>query len=69
MLVSTGFRHLYPHIHDYNSSRARQGPAFFLSDETEAQVSKAESGFALAGLITCTVLFAGYLMKQVCLPD
>ncbi|CBN73858.1 Putative sodium calcium exchanger [Ectocarpus siliculosus] len=41
-----------------------QGPAFFLSGETDAEVSAGESGFALAGLITCTVLFAGYLFYQ-----
>ncbi|CAM9827362.1 unnamed protein product, partial [Ectocarpus sp. 12 AP-2014] len=41
-----------------------QGPAFFLSGETDAEVSAGESGFALAGLIACTVLFAGYLYYQ-----
>ena len=43
----------------------RQGPAFFLTGQSDAQVSKAESGFALTGLITCIVLFLGYLMYQV----
>eukprot|EP00904_Undaria_pinnatifida_P012665 jgi/Undpi1/8529/HiC_scaffold_25.g10996.m1 len=41
-----------------------QGPAFFLTGQSDAQVSKAESGFALTGLITCIVLFLGYLMYQ-----
>lgn len=44
-----------------------QGPAFFLADETVTEVSAAEAGFALTGLITCTILFIGYLMYQVCL--
>lgn len=43
-----------------------QGPAFFLTNETDAQVSAAEYWFALAGIITCSVLFVGYLMYQVC---
>lgn len=43
-----------------------QGPAFFLSGETDAEVSAAEKGFALTGLITCTILFIGYLLYQVC---
>ncbi len=42
-----------------------QGPAFFLTDETDAEISAAEAGFALTGLITCSVLFVGYLMYQV----
>lgn len=41
-----------------------QGPAFFLSGETDAEVSAGESGFALAGLIMCSVLFVGYLWYQ-----
>lgn len=41
-----------------------QGPAFFLTGETDSEVSAAESGFALAGLITCSVLFIGYLWYQ-----
>ncbi|CAM9910190.1 unnamed protein product, partial [Laminaria digitata] len=41
-----------------------QGPAFFMTDKTDAQVSKAESGFALTGLITCSLLFVGYLLYQ-----
>lgn len=45
---------------------AVQGPAFFLADETDAEVSAAEAGFALTGLIMCTVLFIGYLVYQVC---
>eukprot|EP00752_Nemacystus_decipiens_P007995 g7143.t1 len=41
-----------------------QGPAFFLTNEPDAEVSAAEAGFALTGLITCTILFIGYLMYQ-----
>ncbi|CAM9673057.1 unnamed protein product [Scytosiphon promiscuus] len=41
-----------------------QGPAFFLTDETDAEISAAESWFALTGLITCTILFVGYLLYQ-----
>ncbi|CAN0420200.1 unnamed protein product [Pylaiella littoralis] len=41
-----------------------QGPAFFLSNETDAEVSSAEYWFALAGIITCSVLFIGYLLYQ-----
>lgn len=43
-----------------------QGPAFFLTDEMDAEVSAAEKWFALTGLVTCTILFIGYLMYQVC---
>ncbi|CAN0014694.1 unnamed protein product [Ascophyllum nodosum] len=41
-----------------------QGPAFYLSGETDAEISAGEQSFALAGMIMCTVLFFGYLTYQ-----
>lgn len=35
-----------------------------MSGEDDAKISAAESGFALAGLITCLIFFVGYLVYQ-----